>query len=94
MVRSLNAPYKLWIFPIENSENIGWEGATPIPPVEEWPNILTPLSDLMRSTNDNYAIFEGESLLPVLNLFSIVSSGRVFTENNNQFYVVTCPILP
>jgi len=90
-------PYKpdrlwLWIFPVVNSENVDWGVATPIPPVEEWPHTIAPLSELVNDYN--YALLESEEVLSVVNLFGLYPSSRVFREGNREFYVVACPVLP
>ena len=84
----------LWVFPIDSSKNIDWYPSTPIPPIQEWPDNITSLDDLMASYGSNYADIPTYEAVPIIKLFRVFPSGRVFTQHGQEYYVIACPITP
>ncbi len=84
----------LWIFPVENSESIVWYPATPIPPIQKWPESIISLETLMASTGNNYAYVTGSSSETLFEMHGFFPSGKVYTENDQEYYVVACPVIP
>jgi hypothetical protein len=84
----------LWIFPIEDSESINWSQATPIPPIQEWPESITSLDALMMSTGDYFAFIGGVDANVIYEIHGFFPSSKVYTQNGQEYYVVACPIEP
>jgi len=84
----------LWIFPIDDSESINWYPATPIPPIQEWPETIRSLDDLLLSGGDYYAYIGGSESKTISEIHGFFPSGKVYTENDQEYYVVACPVEP
>jgi hypothetical protein len=84
----------LWIFPVENSESIVWYPATPLPPIQKWPESIMSLEALMASTGNNYTYVAGSNSETLFEIQGFFPSGKVYTENGQEYYVVACPVIP
>ena len=84
----------LWIFPIENSDSMDWYPATPIPPIQEWPGTISSLQALMLSEGDYYAFIGGLDSKTIFEIHGFFPSGKVYTDNGQEYYVVACPVEP
>jgi hypothetical protein len=84
----------LWIFPIDASKFSSWTPATPIPPIQEWPETMRSLDELRVSEGDYYAFIGGNESKTISEIHGFFPSGKVYTENGQEYYVIACPVEP
>ncbi len=86
---------EVWLFELPGPDVApGTYGSTPIPPIVEWPGNLPQLRDLLVGDDVARAVFDGDSVSALRELFPRLPSSRIVRQGDVEYLAAACPVLP